>query len=190
MDPGIRPGFAWPRVDLLQSLSPRAASAARGEARPYSAYPGERAGRGLFTMGVGHGDPGLTPHQDLQRGLPLVQPEPVPRTRPMRTRDTLRGHPGQAAPTVPRTATGRWRALTSPELGSPLERSWAPHRRPGLGGTAGPVGQWTRSGVRLYQTPDRAGDVWSRSRLPVSYRLRHSQPLGSPVTDPRPQEAS
>ncbi len=72
--------------------------------------------------------------EDLQRGLPLVQPEPVPRTGPMMTRDTLRGRLRPAAPTVPRTATGRWRALTSPEFGLPLELSWAPTGSPGLAG--------------------------------------------------------
>ncbi len=98
-------------------------------------------------------DPGLTPDSPPDsdpRGLAartsLVQPEPVSRTGPMMPRDTLWGRPGPAAPTVSRTATGRRRTLTSPEFGSPLERSgsWLP----GLGGTAAPVGPWPRSGVR------------------------------------------
>ena len=94
---------------------------------PYSwvraTYPWGVAGRGPSTSGVGHEDPGLTPARTRTRAreacalayLPS-SPNPAPRTGPMMIRVAMWGGSGPAAPAVTRPATGRCRALTSPEI--------------------------------------------------------------------------
>jgi len=67
------------------------------------------------------------------------------------TRGTLWDRPGPAAPIRPSSSD---RVLAHPDFArvQGLDTTWtlrAPHRLPGLSGSAGPVGPWTRSGVGL-----------------------------------------